>query len=517
MIGNGVRTTLVEAKRVSKVFDGVAVLNNVDLDVCSGEIHALVGANGSGKSTLIKILAGYHNPTTGFVKICIDPKTGNSLKMVFVHQDLGLVESMTVLDNMAFTCGYTQGVLGRIRWRASRQGVADLLSGFGLEIEGNETIASLGGTERRLVAIARAISSLGDEVGVLVLDEPTAALPPEETGRVFRIMRMAAERGAGVLFVSHNLTETITVADRVTVLRDGRVVARVVSTDTTVDQLASDMFGFSKEIIVDADKGHTAAAGARLQRSTEGKVPSLHLERISSAHLRDITLDVWPGEIVGVTGLVGCGKSELGRIIAGCQKAMTGTISVGGGAPARFSGPHEAIHAGIAYVPPDRRRSGGIVSMDARENVTLSTLGDFFQTGWLRKRMELQAVLSEMAAVAAVPRNPKLKFGAFSGGNQQKLVFARVMRMAPRLVVLDDPTQGVDVGTVPDLYRFIRTMAADGCGVILVTADFDELVALSERVIVLLSGCKATELRGGDVTLEKVGMAVARGRQLEDV
>lgn len=509
-------TILLDAQGVTKTFDRVTVLKDVDLEIRSGEIHALVGSNGSGKSTLIKILSGYHQPTSGRIRRGNDPSTGKSCNIGFVHQDLGLVESMSVAENVAFACGYSRGSLGRIRWRASRLQVAELLAGFGLNARPDQAISSLSATERRLVAIARATSYLGSTAGVLVLDEPTAGLPAEEVHRVLEAMRLIADRGAGVLFVSHNLPETLSVADRVTVLRDGLLVARVPSADATVEQLAAHMFGTADNIITDADHVHELFALSRPTTPSRTGAPALLLEHISSVQLRDINLGVWPGEILGVTGLVGCGKSELGRVIAGSQAVTAGSISVSGKPPLRSLGPHETVRAGIGYVPPDRRRSGGVLSMDARENVTLSTVGDFFRGFWLRKRLELGTVSTEMATVGAVPCEPERSFASFSGGNQQKIVFARVLRMVPSVVVFDDPTQGVDAGTVPDLYRLIREMAARGCAVIVITSDLDELVAVSERVIVLESGRQVDELSNSDVTLEKVSFALARSHQVDE-
>src|ERR1017187_1186748 len=232
---------------------------------------------------------------------------------------------------------------------------------------------------------------------------------------------------------------------------------------------------------------------------------------MSSARLRDVNIDVWPGEIVGITGLVGCGKSELGRVIAGVQRLTAGTISVCGDPPTQFDSPHAAFAVGVAYIPADRRRFGGILSMDARENLTLNTVGTFFRKGWLRKGEELETVAAEMASVGFVPKNPRQAFGAFSGGNQQKLVFARALRMNSRVAGLDEPTHGVDVSTIPELYRLVKEMAQRGAGVVVITSDLDELVTLCNRVIVLLDGRCVEELREGEITVENIGLVVGRG------
>jgi ribose transport system ATP-binding protein len=505
---------LIQAKGLTKVFDRVAVLVDANLDIRGGEIHALVGANGSGKSTLIKILSGYHQPSAGQVTAIPDPQTGGEPAVAFVHQDLGLIDSMSVLENVALSCGYTTGFLGRVRWKEMRGRAAELLDEFGLMIRAGATVGSLGGTERRLVAIARATHSLGTQNGVLVLDEPTAALPPDEVHKVLEVMKVVARRHSGVLWVCHNLKETLSVAHTVTVLRNGRVVANVDASGATVEQLAGYMFGSGGEALADADSRRAKVVPtARAHSAETDGAPAIRLRGVSAKMLKGVDLDVWPGEVVGVTGLVGCGKSELGRVIAGAQRVTAGVIAVHGTEQTSFKTPRQALDRGIAYVPPDRRRSGGVLSMDARENVTLSTVDSFFDKGWLRKSRELKSVARQMDEVGAVPAKPRQAFSAFSGGNQQKLVFARVLRLSPRVVVLDDPTQGVDVETIPELYRFIRSMAAQGCGVVVITADIDELVEVSDRVVVLEDGALIDELRNDRISVESIGVAVAGGRR----
>jgi ribose transport system ATP-binding protein len=351
---------------------------------------------------------------------------------------------------------------------------------------------------------------------VLVLDEPTAALPREEVYRVFDVMKIVASRGAGVLFVSHNLAETLELAHDLTVLRNGRVVARVRSAESSVEEVATAMFGGSGEIVADPDAVRATVVERREAESAsygKAKAPAVRISAIDGVRLKEVSLDFWPGEVVGITGLVGCGKSELGRVLTGNQAPRSGTISVDGGPPTVFSTPRVALDLGIAYVPPDRRRSGGVLTMDARENVTLSTLNAFFSGGRLHKRRELKSVQDQMHEVGAVPANPRQLFASFSGGNQQKLVLARVLRLAPHVVVLDDPTQGVDAETIPELYRFIRQLAEQGCSVVVITSDIDELVDLCDRVAVLEDGAHVQELSGSEVTVDRVGLAVSHGRQ----
>lgn len=505
---------LVRARGVSKVFDGVPVLQDVDLSIRAGEVHALVGANGSGKSTLIKILSGYHQPSAGQVTEVPDPQTGQPLRLAFVHQDLALVDTMSVLENVALSCGYQTGGFGRIRWKAMRDQAHGILREFGIDVRGEARVGDLGGTERRLIAIARATHSLGSSRGVLVLDEPTAALPPEEVHRVFALMALVARRGSGVLFVSHNLGETLSVAQTVTVLRNGRLVARMAAGDSSVEEVAGYMFGAAEATLArEAQDNHARLERSQRDGGADPRAPALRLSSIAGVRLADISLDVREGEILGITGLVGCGKSELGRVMAGVQQPASGSLSIAGGAPTVFKSPGQALAHRVAYVPADRRRFGGILTMQARENVTLSTIDAFFSRGRLRKRQELESVREQMSDIGAVPNKPTQPFAAFSGGNQQKLVLARVLRLKPKVVILDDPTQGVDVETIPQIYRFIRELADSGCGVVMITADVDELVDVTDRVVVLQDGRQVDELAGADVTTEKVGLAMAQGNR----
>jgi ABC-type sugar transport system ATPase subunit len=354
---------------------------------------------------------------------------------------------------------------------------------------------------------------MGRGRGVLVLDEPTAELAPQESNRVFEIISNLAMRGAGVVFIAHNLTDVMQVAETVTVLRDGRVVACVKSKSSSVEELAGFMFGSSTELILDSSKEEEDTVSPSLApKAVEASrfTPAIRLSGIFASRLKDVNVDIWPGEIVGVTGLIGCGKSEMGRVITGVQTPNSGTLSVFGALMTHHS-PHAALGAGVAYVPADRRRFGGILTMDARENVTLTTVNSFFARGWLRKGRELKSVAEQMVEVGAVPSDPRRIFETFSGGNQQKLVFARAQRSSPRVVVLDEPTHGVDVSTIPELYRMVREMAHRGCGVLLITSDLDELVALSDRVIVLSDGRCTDELSGDDVSVERIGLVVSRG------
>lgn len=512
------RQVILEVRGLTKFFAGIPALYGVDLKVHSGEVHAIVGANGSGKSTFVKILSGYHEASSGSVVTEATTDGDNGPVVAFVHQDLGLVESMSVLENVALTCGYTTSQIGRIRWKAMHREVRALLAEFGLEDLSNSIVSSLGATERRLVAIARAAHSMGIGRGVLVLDEPTAELAAQESKRAFEIISNLTKRGAGVIFIAHNLTDVMQVAETVTVLRDGRVVACVKSKSSSVEQLAGFMFGSSTELILDSSKEKERVSPSSVPSAVEpsGSTPAIRLSGISASRLKDVNVDVWPGEIVGVTGLIGCGKSEMGRVVAGAQVPHSGTLSVFGVPMTRYS-PDVALAAGVAYVPSDRRRFGGVLPMDARENVTLTTVNSFFRGGWLHKRRELESVAQQMVEVGAVPSNPRQIFETFSGGNQQKLVFARALRRSPRVVVLDEPTHGVDVSTIPELYRMVREMAQRGCGVLLITSDLDELVALSDRVIVLSDGRCTDELSGNDISVERIGLVVSRGHSKEIV
>ncbi|HEX5923359.1 MAG TPA: sugar ABC transporter ATP-binding protein [Baekduia sp.] len=497
---------LLSLRHVSKTFDGTVAVDDVSLDLAVGDVCGLVGPNGCGKSTLIKILAGVYRPDPGSeVELLGDEGTAS---MVFVHQDLGLVQGASVLENIALGTGY-QTRSGWIRARAQREATVRLLEQFAVPVSPDALIGDLAPANRSLVAIARAFAVLqrqsaagGGGVsgapsrGLLVLDEPTASLTSEEADRVLGAATEVASRGNAVLFVSHRLDEILRVCTKVAVMRDGRIIDVTAAGNLSHQTLVELMLGRPVEEI----------AGGPPQPSQTTDV--LEVRGLCGPRLRDVSVSVGAGEIVGVTGLLGSGKSELARMIAGAQEAADGTvIGTAEGERIDVGCPRDARRAGIAYLPPDRRGQGAILSFTATENLTLPDLRSFLRRRGLSHSAERRETLRWMDKVNVMPRSPDKPFATFSGGNQQKIVLAKWLRLEPRMLVLDEPTQAIDVGAVADIYRLITEYAERGLAVMVMSSEWEDLARICTRVYVLERGRVVAELHGGALTADGIGAA----------
>jgi ribose transport system ATP-binding protein len=484
-------------RHVSKAFDGVTVVDDVSLEIAAGEILGLVGPNGCGKSTIIKILSGFHRPEPGAEirvggHLLAPDSPRREAGMAFVHQDLALVAGASVVENLALGVGFRIGLLWRIDWSAERKRAEELLATFGIRAEADTRIADMSPADVTLVAITRALSSLPhNRASLLVLDEPTSSLTDTEVRRVLHAIRQVAAEGSAVLFVSHRLDEVLDVAHRVNVMRDGQIVADRPTAGLTERDVVELMLGRPLERMVPEPE------------SVSPDAPLIEVRGLAGGRLQPIDIAVRPGEIVGVTGLLGSGKTELGRLLAGASPLSAGEILVAG-RPCAFRSPADAIRAGISYVPPERRTQGGIPAFLARENITLPGLSSFW-SGWrLDSHRERTDAADWMGRTQVVPLDTERSFVTFSGGNQQKLVFAKWFRMNPKILVLDEPTQGVDVGAVRELYQLIQHAAADGRAVLLLSSEWDDLARICHRVIVLNRGRRSGELSGRDLTSDNI-------------
>lgn len=482
---------LLELDKVSKSFAGVDVLRELDLTLEPGSCWGLVGPNGCGKSTLIKVLAGVHRADDGS-SISLRGET----ELAFVHQDLGLVLTATVLENLAYQNGFVMR-RGRIDWRRMRETAAALLAEFGADVDVDCPVSDLPPADRALVAIVRAVGKVRANRGaaVLVLDEPTASLSQAEAETVLETMQGVAAQGNAVLFVSHRLNEVVAACDHVAVMSDG---ALTWSGSTT---------GLDESDLVEKMLGRAPLNDGRVSRAPRdpdgGSI--LTMSAVTGERIRELSLSVRAGEIVGVTGLLGSGKSELARIIAGAQRITSGEFSVADRGP--VTSPRQAIRRGVGYVPPDRRRDGVALTLSAAENMTLPDLRSFFARGRLCRRRERAETLAQMHTVGAQPADSDRSVATFSGGNQQKIVFAKWLRLNPRLLVLDEPTQAVDVGAISDLHGIIRDRAAAGVGVIICSSEWDDLAVLCDRVLILDQGRLVATLAGTELTADAVTAA----------
>lgn len=471
-------TPAVRLRHISKSFGGVRALDDAHLEVLQGEVHGLLGENGSGKSTLIKVLAGYHDPDPGgelevgghAERLPLRPGEARMLGLAFVHQDLGLISSLSALENLRLTeLAARRGWL--ISWNRERRRAAEALARYGVAIDPRAVVADLHPLERALLAMVRSMEDLG-AFGVLVLDEPTAFFPRAEKERLFALIRSIAEAGTSVVFVSHNLGEVREITDRVTVLRDGRTVGTVVSADTSTED-------FVAMIVGGKPAPHPLAHSPA--RPT-GEVVSV--AGLEGGTVEGVSFDLGRGEVLGVTGLAGSGFDELPYLLFGASRATAGNLRLAGTSYDLTNiSPAVALDAGIVLVPSDRLREGAVGSLSVAENLMLPEL-DRYRVGLQLGRRRMVAAAGELLRRFDVrPSDPHMRYESLSGGNQQKALLAKWLQTRPSLLLLDEPTRGVDVGARPEIWALIRAAADDGAAIICASSDAEELATLCDRVL----------------------------------
>jgi ribose transport system ATP-binding protein len=489
---------VLDVEGLSKTYPGQVALDHAHLQVRPGEIHALVGQNGSGKSTLIKLLAGYvkadHGAVVRFGGRDVDLwalDKDDRQRIRIVHQDLGLVPSLSTVENLGLGHGYHTGWGGRIKWRSEVRRAQDLLLAFGLAPDVRQPVAELSAAERAAVAIMRALQDWDTErPGLLVLDEPTASLNRGEVDALFREVRRVAEQGAGVLFVSHMLDEVLGLADRVTVLRDGKVVASGEPVAHLDEQRLVELIVGRSMTDLYPDSDHVVGR------------PVLEADMVFGLSLRGVTLKIHEGEVLGVAGLVGSGREEIAGALFGATPRFAGRVLVN--KQKVFATPLDSIRAGMAYVPADRKAVGLDMQDRLYQHIPLPRLGTV-QRGLRLDRRATRRTAAEWAERLEVqPMLLDRRMEKFSGGNQQKAVLARWLRTEPVVLLLDEPTQGVDVGAKAAIYRHVREAADEGMAVLVASSDAEELVHLCDRVLVFRSGNVAVELRGNTLTDDRL-------------
>ncbi|WP_206340294.1 sugar ABC transporter ATP-binding protein [Blastococcus litoris] len=476
-----------------KSFGGRTVLQPTRLTVLPGEIHMLLGQNGSGKSTLIKVLSGLHSPDAGRCRVAGTelafgtPESSHALGLRFVHQDLGLIEDASVADNLHFGNRFPTR-WGTVSARRMTAVAREALTRVGLDIDPRTPVADLTAAQRTGVAVARALSG-SERATVLVLDEPTASLPASEVAHLHSMLRTAAAEGLGVLYVTHHLDEVYALAQRVSILRDGVLVLSASVEDTSRDDLVHALVGGElEEVRREAD--HLAAS------PPGGAPPVLQVEDVTGEVLAGVSLTVRAGEIVGVYGLTGSGRESVLGAIFGARPRDGGSVRVEGRPLAQFR-PAASVRAGLAYVPPDRKAAGGFMDLTAAENLSISDVRRFWARGFLSSGAEQRDSADWFERLDVRPRDGvKLPLRTFSGGNQQKVVMGRWLRIDPRVLLLDEPTQGVDVGAKAELHRQVLSASARGTAVLVSSTDVEELVTLCDRVLIMRAGRVAEELSG---------------------
>jgi ribose transport system ATP-binding protein len=491
-------------RNMSKSFSGRRVLGPVDLSIRPGEIHFLLGQNGSGKSTLIKILSGNHVPDPGSEVLVAgermqfgSPDAAHMLGCRFVHQDLGLVGSSSVLDNLLLSGGFPTAY-GMIRRKAALLHAREALTRVGLEdVDPRQQVSALSRAQQTGVAIARALdgglaNGSGNAVRVLALDEPTAALPAEQVKRLLSIIRASAAEGVAIIYVTHHLDEAFELAARISVLRDGQLLTTSPIGEIDRERVIHLLVGAKLE---EVDK----SAAASRKSVDEGQLV-LRVRGLSGDQLSNVSLEARKHEVIGVHGLAGSGSDSLLAAIFGARARAAGRVETMGRGIAAGR-PDRAIAAGIGYLAPDRKLAGGLMGMSAVENLTLAYLKPFWRRLRIRKTEERREARDWFSRLDVRPADGiKAPLATFSGGNQQKILLAKWLRLQPRILLLDEPTQGVDIGAKAEIHRQILDAAAGGATVIVHSTDEKELVTLCSRVIVFRDGQLVDELSADQLT-----------------
>ena len=477
---------VLRVHRLAKAFGAHVALREVSLDVRGGEIHALLGENGAGKSTLIKILAGVYQRDGGDIDV--------EGRLSFVHQDLGLVETLSVTDNVALETGYARRgpLISPLRTRAR---VATLLARLGLEVRPEALVSELTQDQKVMVAVARA---LGRDARVVVLDEVSASLPAPEMAALSQALRASRSAGVAYLFVTHRIDEVFDLADRVTVLRDGRVRATADVAETTHEQ------------VVEWITGRVVEPHPSPVRGSRGTVCRLAVRELTGAGLSEpLSFEVAAGEVVGICGLIGSGTRALAALLGGDRRPAGGRAALDG-APLPLGDGRRLRQAGAMFVPGDRQLAGAVADLSIRENLFLARgrRHDARDRALIRPRTEratAEALANRFAVRPAGSVDRPL--GTLSGGNQQKVVVGRALRTRPRLLVLEDPTAGVDIGSRIELHRLVQAAAADGTAVVLISTDFEEIAGQSHRALVMAGGRFVAELAGDDLDPARLAAA----------
>jgi rhamnose transport system ATP-binding protein len=526
---------LLQLSAVTKSFGAVRALKDISFDLRAGEVHALLGENGAGKSTLIKIITGAHPPDGGTIEIAgervgkLSPAAARKLGIACIYQQPALFPDLTVAENIGLRLERANS-LSRVDWKKRRQRAGELLRRIGAEISSDAEIRSLSMPEQQLVEIACA---LGAGARIVIMDEPTASLTQKETQLLFTVVRDLRASGVGIIYISHRLEEIFQLADRVTVLRDGESVeTREVGARLSQPQRA--------EIGLDSENSdafvsiEAAAAGdSRAPELTESELIKLMVGReisqifpaaesapgetvlslknlgCAAGGVRNVSLEVRAGEILGLAGLVGAGRTELARTIFGITPADAGDIFLRG-EKIEIQSPQEAVARGIAYVPEDRRRHGVILEMPVAQNMTMAIHRQIFPGTWLRFGAERACALDFIRQLDVRAYGPEAPGHSLSGGNQQKVSLARWLATKPKVLILDEPTQGVDVGAKSEIHKIIRRLAKDGLAVLMISSDLPEILGMSDRIAVMRGGTIAAMLPGKSAAPEVMSAALGQ-------
>jgi ribose transport system ATP-binding protein len=498
-------TPILRAKGLVKRFSGVTALAGVDIELAGGEVHALVGENGAGKSTLIKILTGAYGRDAGEMEVegrAVDfrsPEEAQAAGVVAVYQEVNLLSFRTVAENIYL--GREPRRWGFIDWKRMNADASALLGRLGLAIDPRATLGDLSIALRQMVAIARGVSL---NAKVVFLDEPTSSLTEREVAILYNLIRRLKAEGAAVVYISHRFDELYAVCDRVTVLRDGKLVGMRPLEGLERLDLVCMMLGKQRDELrkgTTAFDKHEAAGG--------GKAKLLRAEGlVSGRRIKDVTVEVGRGEIVGLAGLLGSGRTETARAIFGADPVDQGSVELEG-KRLKVRSPGDAIEAGIALLPEDRKAEGIIPELSVRENLTLAALPMLTRFGVVSRAKQREIVDKFMKRLSIKASSPEQKIRELSGGNQQKVLLGRWLCRNPKILLLDEPTRGIDIGAKGDIQELINELAEAGLGVLMISSELEELVEGCSRVIVMRGGERAAELRGDQISTDAIIHAMA--------
>ncbi len=493
---------LLEARDISKSFAGLRALNRVSFDLDAGEVHALVGENGAGKSTFIKIVTGAEQPDAGTIAVAgtvvphLDPHGSRDLGIAAIYQQPSLFPHLTVAENVAMSL--ERGTLWRRVDRAARRRhAAELLQRIGASVDPDAAVAGLTMPEQQVVEIAKA---LGADARIVIMDEPTASLSEREVERLFGVIARLREHGVGIIYISHRLEEIAAIADRVTVLRDGETIGTRAASDVTRADLIRMMVG--RELAAVFPKRDVAAGDTALEvRGLTNRGSGVH----------DVSFSVRRGEILGIAGLVGSGRTQVAETLFGLTPADAGEIHVNG-RRVRIQSPAEAIALGIGYVPEDRRQHGVVLEMSIAANASLANLAAVSRRGLIDRTAEEANAGRYVERFRIKASSVDAEVGSLSGGNQQKVALARWLSIRPAVLVLDEPTQGVDVGSKAEIHALMQDLAAEGMAVVMISSELPEILGMSDRIAVMHAGTIRRIFARGEADASKI-LAVALGQE----
>lgn len=498
---------LLELDDIAKSFPGVRALDGVKFDLRPGEVHALMGENGAGKSTLVKILSGIYHPDRGTIRLggnavhFLNPSHSRSLGISPVHQELQLQPYLSVAENI-FLGRQPLGHLGLIDQRRMVRDATNLLRGLGTDIYPSAPVGSISIAQRQLVAIARAVST---DARIMIFDEPTSSLTERETTLLFATIRKLRQKGMGIIYISHRLEEIFRVCDRITVLRDGRYIATKTAAETDLGDVIHMMIGRE---VSDLFRKQAAPIGPEVLEVRDLCKKGL---------LHDISFVIHQGEIVGLAGLVGAGRTELARAIFGDLSYDSGQILINGQPIRRGHSPRNAIAAGLGLVPEDRKEQGLVTGLSVRKNISMPILGALSRLGVVDTSREKELAKSYAARLMIKTPSIEQKVMYLSGGNQQRVVIAKWLANKPKVLIVDEPTRGIDVGAMAEIHALLCELAKEGVSILMISSDLQEIMAMSDRVLVMHQGRITSEIPTERATQELImHYATGHGEQIKN-